>query len=89
MRKAGNMAILVELPQPYNGCKRWLFGSKAAIFQHLPVELLGITLNYLRNGVKLTTEPHETRTGVLISEHELHRLQTNRGKYNRQTTSKV
>ena len=84
MRRSGNYIILVELPQPYNGQKRWLFGSKGAIFQHLPAELLGITLNYLRNGIRLTTEAHETRTGVLISEHELHRLQSNRGKYTRQ-----
>ena len=43
MRGNKDSAILVELAEPYNGKTKWLFGSKRAIFRHLPPAVLGIS----------------------------------------------
>ena len=39
--------IHVELKEPYQGKQHYYFGSKAAIYQVLPVEVVGIKLESL------------------------------------------
>lgn len=39
--------IHVELKEPYQGKKHWYFGSMAAIYQELPLEVIGVQLTTL------------------------------------------
>lgn len=41
--------IHVELKEPYKGQRHWYFGSAAAIYDTLPVEVVGIGLTSLWN----------------------------------------
>lgn len=75
----GNKVIIVELNEPYKDKKRWVFGSKAAIYQHLPVSVVGIALATLQCKVNLNNAPYFTSTCV-ISQDEMLRASTNRGK---------
>lgn len=75
----GNKVIIVELNEPYKDKKRWVFGSKAAIYQHLPVSVVGVALATLQCKVNLSNAPYITATGI-ISQDEMLRASTNRGK---------
>ena len=75
----GNKVIIVELKEPYKDKIRWVFGSKAAIYQYLPVSVIGIALATLQCKVNLNNAPYSTSTCV-ISQDEMLRASTNRGK---------
>lgn len=49
MAQGGQNTILVQLNEPYHGQTMWLFGSKKAIYDYLPVEVVGIGLTTLQN----------------------------------------
>lgn len=70
--------IHVELKEPYKGKHHWYFGSIAAIYDTLTVEMVGITQaslwNVLSKTGKHVTRCSTIRVGVLRS-----RL-TNRGR---------
>lgn len=51
--KGTTNGILVTLKQPYRGETLWLFGSKAAIYDHLPSSVVGIALTTLQSRVSL------------------------------------
>lgn len=36
--------VHVELREPYNGRQHWYFGSLAAIYDHIPAEVMGVSL---------------------------------------------
>lgn len=76
---SGNKVIIVELNEPYKNKKRWIFGSKAAIYQHLPVSVVGISRTTLQCKVNLSKASYTTSTCV-ISQDEMLRASTNRGK---------
>lgn len=76
--------IIVELNEPYEGEYRWCFGSKAAIYQHLPAHVVGIALTTLQNKVKLV-EPYSNDKCTMYM-LTLHRAKTNRGNYERRIT---
>ena len=75
----GNKVIIVELNEPYKDKKRWVFGSKAAIYQHLPVSVVGISCTTLQCKVNLNNAPYSTST-CIISQDEMLRANTNRGR---------
>ena len=79
---AGNKVIIVDLKEPYKDKKRWVFGSKAAIYQHLPASVVGVSLTTLQCKVNLSNTPYNTPTCV-ISQDEMLRASTNRGKNKR------
>ena len=70
--------IHVELNEPYNNKHHWYFGSILAIYDTLPVDVVGIAhtslWNVLSKNGKYTTKTATIRLGVL------HSKQTNRGK---------
>ena len=75
--------IVVDLNEPYNGVKQWVFGCKAAIYQQLPAHTVGIALTTLQSRVKLViNEPYSTEQ-CTITLKPLHRAKTNRGNYER------
>ena len=78
----GSKVIIVELNEPYKDRKRWIFGSKAAIYQHLPASVVGISRTTLQCKVNLSKKPYCTPTCV-ISQDEMLRASTNRGKNRR------
>lgn len=78
----GSKVIIVELNEPYKDKKRWVFGSKAAIYQHLPASVVGISRTTLQCKVNLSKKPYCTPTCV-ISQDEMLRASTNRGKNRR------
>lgn len=78
MREGKEYAILVELQQPYNGRRKWLFGSKRAIFRLLPPAIVGISYNTLLCKHNLQ-EPY-TNNKCTITRLELSRTATNRAK---------
>lgn len=75
----GSKVIIVELNEPYKDKKRWIFGSKAAIYQHLPASVVGISRTTLQCKVNLSKKPYRTPTCV-ISQDEMLRASTNRGR---------
>jgi hypothetical protein len=81
--ETGNKVIIVELTEPYNGYSRWLFGSKKAIYDHLPASIVGVSLTTLQCHTNLLM-PYTTQTGSVLSQHTLHRAKTNRGKKRRE-----
>jgi len=83
----GSKVIIVELNEPYKDKKRWIFGSKAAIYQHLPASVVGISRTTLQCKVNLSKKPYRTPTCV-ISQDEMLRASTNRGK-NRRTENLI
>lgn len=70
--------IHVELKEPYNGRRNYYFGSCAAIYDTLPIEIVGIGLGALWNWFGKTN----TYNGPLatIRKRELLSKSTNRGK---------
>ncbi len=75
----GSKEIIVEINEPYKDKKRWVFGSKAAIYQHLPASVVGISRTTLQCKVNLSKKPYRTPT-CLISQDEMLRASTNRGR---------
>lgn len=71
--------IHIELEIPYKGKKHYYYGSKAAIYQHLPEEIVGIKLESLWN-VDLDQEEYKNRL-CTIRMGALRRKQTLRGGY--------
>jgi hypothetical protein len=69
--------IHVELKKPYKGRKHYYFGSKAAIYEHIPEKQIGIKLESLWN-VDLTIKEYSNNY-VIIRMGELDRKKTNRG----------
>lgn len=57
-------AVLVILKQPYKGNTLWLFGSKAAIYDYLPSNVVGIALTTLQSHVNLNT-PYENNLCII------------------------
>ena len=51
-------AVLVTLKQPYWGQTLWLFGGKAAIYDYLPMSVVGIAKTTLQSHVNLQ-QPYE------------------------------
>lgn len=70
--------IHIELETPYKGKKHYYYGSKAAIYQHLPEEIIGIKLESLWN-VDLDQEEYKNRL-CTIRMGTLRRKSTARGK---------
>jgi hypothetical protein len=64
MALGGKNAVLVQLKQPYKGREFWLFGSKKAIYDHLPAELLGIGLVTLQNR-NIDHKPYENQLCII------------------------
>nr|DAL81970.1 MAG TPA: hypothetical protein [Caudoviricetes sp.] len=56
--KGTTNGILVTLKQPYRGKTLWLFGCKAAIYDHLPSSVVGIAKTTLQSHVNLQ-QPYE------------------------------
>lgn len=52
-------AVLVILKQPYKGATLWLFGGKAAIYDYLPMSIVGIAKTTLQSHVNLDQQPYE------------------------------
>lgn len=69
--------IHVELKKPYKGRKHYYFGSKSAIYVHIPENNIGIKLESLWN-VDLTNDEYEN-SRVIIRMGVLDRKMTNRG----------
>lgn len=70
MALGGQYAVLVQLKDtPHNGQYVWLFGSKKAIYDYLPQELLGIGLTALQNR-NISKKPYENQY-CIISKMEL------------------
>lgn len=57
--KGTGNAVLVTLKQPYRGRTLWLFGSKAAIYDYLPMSIVGIAKTTLQSHVNLGQHPYE------------------------------
>ena len=76
--KQQRKVIHVELNKPFGDKRNWYFGSIAAIYDILPVDVVGIAhtslWNVLSKNGKYTTKTATIRLGVL------HSKQTNRGK---------
>lgn len=70
--------IHVEFKEPYNGKRHFYFGSKAAIYDTLPEESVGIKKESLWN-VDLESEEYSNRL-CTIRMGKLRRKQTERGK---------
>lgn len=70
--------IHVELKEPYNGRHNYYFGSVAAIYETLPVDVVGIGLGSLWNAFgKDSTYRGKFAT---VRKRELLTKSTNRGK---------
>lgn len=57
------MVVLLK-GAPYEGSRTWLFGSKKAIYDHLPQHLLGIGLVTLQNR-NITQKPYENNLCII------------------------
>lgn len=57
--KGTRNAVLVMLKQPYRGNTLWLFGSKAAIYDYLPSNVVGVALSTLQSHIDLHRKPYE------------------------------
>jgi hypothetical protein len=70
MKKQLFKVIHVELKEPYQGKKHWYFGSKAAIYDTLPLNIVGIGLDSLwqrdLDENEYTNKLCTIRMGVLI-----------------------
>lgn len=47
------------LKKPYKGKTLWLFGGKAAIYDYLPMSIVGIAKTTLQSHVNLDQQPYE------------------------------
>lgn len=70
--------IHVELKKPYNGKRNYYFGSVAAIYDTLPVEIVGIAAGALWN--VFGKEQKYVGRLAIIREGRLLSKKTNRGK---------
>lgn len=70
--------IHVELKEPYNGKRNYYFGSVAAIYDTLPVEIVGIAAGALWN--VFGKEHKYVGRLAIIREGRLLSKKTNRGK---------
>lgn len=82
-----NVIYSVILTSPYLGKKIYHFGSLAAIYQTIPVELIGVKLSRLY-AVGVATGSVYTNQHCTIQQHELIRKRTKRGKINGRTNHK-
>ena len=57
--KGTTNAVLVTLKQPYRGQTLWLFGGKAAIYDYLPMSIVGIAKTTLQSHVNLDQQPYK------------------------------
>ncbi len=77
--KQQRKVIHVELKEPYKDKHHWYFGSITAIYDILPVDVVGIAhtslWNVLSKNGKYTTKTATIRIGVL------HSKKTNRGNH--------
>lgn len=69
--------IHVELNEPYQGEKHYYFGSKTAIYDHLPEDIIGIKKESLWN-VDLKKEQYQNKF-CTIRMGTLRRTKSNRG----------
>lgn len=76
--KQQRKVIHVELNEPYNGQQHYYFGSITAIYDILPIEVVGIAHTSLWNVLSKNGE-YKTKTAT-IRIGVLHAKQTNRGK---------
>lgn len=82
MAQGGQNAVLVQLKcAPYNGKQAWLFGSKKAIYDHLPQQVLGIGLVTLQNR-NITQKPYENELCII---QKLEVLRASRRKKHNET----
>lgn len=70
--------IHIELREPYNGEKHYYFGSKVAVYDSLPEDVVGIKLESLWN-VNLEAGEYSNKL-CTIRAGVLRRKETNRGK---------
>lgn len=70
--------IHVELKEPYNGHRNYYFGSVAAIYDTLPVEIVGIGAGGLWNTFSKENE-YKGRLATIRNRHLLSK-KSNRGK---------
>lgn len=71
--------IHIELKEPYEGKKHYYYGSKSAIYEHLPEEVIGIKKESLWN-IDLEKDEYQNRL-CTIRMGRLRRKQTLRGGY--------
>lgn len=71
--------IHIELKEPYRGKRHYYYGSKTAIYEHLPEEVLGIKKESLWN-IDLDQEEYKNNL-CTIRMGVLRRKQTLRGGY--------
>lgn len=76
--KQQRKVIHVELKEPYKGRRNYYFGSAAAIYDHLPPDVVGISKESLWNVFGRTNTYHCDRS--TIRKRELVSKSTNRGK---------
>jgi hypothetical protein len=73
--------IHIELKEPYNGKRHYYYGSKSAIYEHLPEALIGIKLESLWN-IDLDADPEGYSNSLCtIRMGKLRRKPTKRGGY--------
>lgn len=76
--KQQRKVIHVELKEPYKDKQHWYFGSVTAIYDILPVEVVGIAHTSLWNVLAKNGEYKSKTATIRIG--VLHSKQTNRGK---------
>ena len=84
MIKQQRKVIHVELNEPYNGQQHYYFGSIIAIYDILPIEVVGVVHTSLWNVISKKGE-HKTKTAT-IRIGILHAKHTNRGRGTKQPT---
>ncbi len=57
--------IHVELKEPFNGKRHYYFGSKKAIYETLPHEVVGISYQSLRALGDIKNRPYEGRKSTI------------------------
>lgn len=72
--------IHVELNEPYQGKKHWYFGSISAVFQELPTEVVGVTLESLWS--HWNNDEYRNKLCTIIKS-SVTRKKTDRGRYGR------
>lgn len=83
IKKQTSKIFHVEMRSAYKGHRHYYFGSKAAIYAHIPEKFIGIPLKYMwdKKYTSLFNIGDVYRNEFLtIRIGELQRLKTNRGK---------
>ena len=57
--------IHVELKEPFNGKRHYYFGSKKAIYETLPREVVGISYQSFRALGDIRNSPYEGRKAII------------------------